>query len=67
MIPGCCERPGDVLAHWRTERNDMVQYFAELAAFATRTVAVLGSRVCVRAENGDVPAVVMTVEWITYA
>lgn len=63
----------DVLVHGEHERNDMVQYFAELLdGFATTHfgwVQVYGSR-CVRPPiiYGDVarPAP-MTVEWITYA
>lgn len=63
----------DVLVHGEHERNDMVQYFAELLdGFATTHfgwVQVYGSR-CVRPPiiYGDVsrPAP-MTVDWITYA
>ncbi|MGQ4617670.1 5-methyltetrahydropteroyltriglutamate--homocysteine S-methyltransferase [Nocardia sp. R7R-8] len=63
----------DVLVHGEHERNDMVQYFAELLdGFATTHfgwVQVYGSR-CVRPPiiYGDVsrPAP-MSVEWITYA
>jgi 5-methyltetrahydropteroyltriglutamate--homocysteine methyltransferase len=63
----------DVLVHGEHERNDMIQYFAELLdGFATTHfgwVQVYGSR-CVRPPiiYGDVsrPAP-MSVEWITYA
>lgn len=63
----------DVLVHGEHERNDMVQYFAELLdGFATTHfgwVQVYGSR-CVRPPiiYGDVsrPAP-MSVDWITYA
>ncbi|MFQ6326489.1 5-methyltetrahydropteroyltriglutamate--homocysteine S-methyltransferase [Nocardia sp. CWNU-33] len=63
----------DVLVHGEHERNDMIQYFAELLeGFATTRfgwVQVYGSR-CVRPPiiYGDVsrPAP-MSVEWITYA
>ncbi|MCX4098837.1 5-methyltetrahydropteroyltriglutamate--homocysteine S-methyltransferase [Nocardia sp. alder85J] len=63
----------DVLVHGEHERNDMVQYFAELLdGFATTHfgwVQVYGSR-CVRPPilYGDVARPrPMTVEWITYA
>ncbi|MEV6277522.1 5-methyltetrahydropteroyltriglutamate--homocysteine S-methyltransferase [Nocardia sp. NPDC051832] len=63
----------DVLVHGEHERNDMIQYFAELLdGFATTHfgwVQVYGSR-CVRPPiiYGDVsrPAA-MSVDWITYA
>ncbi|WP_194816192.1 5-methyltetrahydropteroyltriglutamate--homocysteine S-methyltransferase [Nocardia sp. XZ_19_385] len=63
----------DVLVHGEHERNDMIQYFAELLdGFATTRfgwVQVYGSR-CVRPPiiYGDVsrPAA-MSVDWITYA
>ncbi|MCE5288825.1 MAG: 5-methyltetrahydropteroyltriglutamate--homocysteine S-methyltransferase [Nocardiaceae bacterium] len=63
----------DVLVHGEHERNDMIQYFAEmLEGFATTHqgwVQVYGSR-CVRPPilYGDVRRPKpMTVEWITYA
>lgn len=63
----------DVLVHGEHERNDMIQYFAELLeGFATTHqgwVQVYGSR-CVRPPilYGDVMrSKPMTVEWITYA
>ncbi|WP_019932506.1 5-methyltetrahydropteroyltriglutamate--homocysteine S-methyltransferase [Nocardia sp. BMG111209] len=63
----------DVLVHGEHERNDMVQYFAELLdGFATTHfgwVQVYGSR-CVRPPIlfGDVARPQpMTVDWITYA
>ncbi|MGF6887947.1 5-methyltetrahydropteroyltriglutamate--homocysteine methyltransferase [Nocardia sp. GAS34] len=63
----------DVLVHGEHERNDMIQYFAELLdGFATTHfgwVQVYGSR-CVRPPvlYGDVSrAAPMTVDWTTYA
>ncbi|GAB2641084.1 5-methyltetrahydropteroyltriglutamate--homocysteine S-methyltransferase [Gordonia jinhuaensis] len=63
----------DVLVHGEAERNDMVQYFAELmdgfAATHFGWVQVYGSR-CVRPPvlYGDVKRKgPMTVEWISYA
>lgn len=63
----------DVLVHGEHERNDMIQYFAELLdGFATTHfgwVQVYGSR-CVRPPilYGDVSRPKpMTVDWITYA
>jgi 5-methyltetrahydropteroyltriglutamate--homocysteine methyltransferase len=63
----------DVLVHGEPERNDMVQYFAELLdGFATTEhgwVQSYGSR-CVRPPilHGDVSrAAPMTVDWIAYA
>ncbi|WP_166353204.1 5-methyltetrahydropteroyltriglutamate--homocysteine S-methyltransferase [Phytoactinopolyspora limicola] len=63
----------DVLVHGEPERNDMVQYFAELLdGFVTTAhgwVQSYGSR-CVRPPilYGDVSRPVpMTVDWITYA
>ena len=63
----------DVLVHGEVERNDMIQYFAELMdGFVTTHfgwVQVYGSR-CVRPPilYGDIKRTgPMTVEWITYA
>ncbi|MCW4353343.1 5-methyltetrahydropteroyltriglutamate--homocysteine S-methyltransferase [Hoyosella sp. YIM 151337] len=63
----------DVLVHGEIERNDMIQYFAELlegyAVTRNGWVQVYGSR-CVRPPvlYGDVSRPkAMTVDWITYA
>ncbi|WP_299573398.1 5-methyltetrahydropteroyltriglutamate--homocysteine S-methyltransferase [uncultured Williamsia sp.] len=63
----------DVLVHGEPERNDMIQYFAELMDGYVATqmgwVQVYGSR-CVRPPimYGDIKRTgPMTVEWITYA